>query len=153
MKTTSKISQVEKGFTLVEVLASILIISIIFLGVAQLIAFTNKTAVSNNSKLVTTHLAKATIERIKIEPETYFALDELKTGLTTYSGENCKPDGCEDLYEFIVNDQTYEVEVKISQTDEEKELNLVNVIASVKQKNKKIQSVVEGYVIDETFEQ
>src|SRR5699024_7342090 len=91
----------ENGFTLVEVLASIVIISVIMLGVVQLMSFTNKTAASNNSKLVTTHLAKATIERIKMQPETYFPFNEVVD--KTYTKENCKPEDCEDLYQLQVN--------------------------------------------------
>ena len=54
------------GFTLVEVLAAIVIISIILIGVVNLLHFTNKTAYSNNAKLVSINLAKASIERIKL---------------------------------------------------------------------------------------
>src|SRR5690625_6696683 len=81
----------QKGFTLVEVLASIVIISVILVGVAQLMLFTNKTAVSNNSKLVTTHLAKATMERIKIEPEAYFPFSNVTSEKKEYTKNNCHP--------------------------------------------------------------
>ena len=52
----------ERGFTLVEVLASVVIISIVLIGVVNLLIFTNKTAVSNNDKLVAINLAKASID-------------------------------------------------------------------------------------------
>jgi len=140
----------QKGFTLVEVLASIVIISVILLGVAQLMLFTNKTAVSNNSKLVTTHLAKATMERIKIEPDTYFSFSNVSTEKKEYTKNNCQVENCEELYEFYVNDQTYDVTVQVSQNDEEKELDLINVFVTVQQANKNTKSSVEGYVVDET---
>ena len=146
-------SKFDGGFTLVEVLASILIISIILLGVAQLMLFTNKTATSNNSKLITTHLAKATIERIKIKPEDYFPLDNIGTGRKEYSKNNCQPTGCDQWYELLVNDQTYDVTVEVSQNLEEKELNLINIFVKVKQSNREIQSSLEGYVVHEASDE
>lgn len=140
----------EKGFTLVEVLASILIISIILLGAAQLMMLTNKTATSNNSKLVTTHLAKASIERIKIDPEAYFSFETIEAVEREYTKDNCHPNACADLYEFLVNDEIYDVTLRVSQNLEEKELNLVNIFVKVKQSNKDIQTTVEGYVVHET---
>ena len=140
----------QKGFTLVEVLASIVIISVVLVGVAQLMLFTNKTAVSNNSKLVTTHLAKATMERIKIEPEAYFPFSNVTSEKKEYTKNNCHPTDCEQLYEFYVNDQTYDVTVQVSQNEEESELDLINVFVKVKQTNKSTESCVEGYVVDET---
>lgn len=140
----------EKGFTLVEVLASIVIISILFLGIVQLLNFTNKTAVSNNAKLVSTHLAKATIERIKIKPDEFFPTDEIKT--KTYDKSNCIPAHCEELFTFLVNDEVYDVYVKTSQNTEEYKLNLINVVVTIEQQNKNLTSTVEGYVVNETVE-
>lgn len=138
----------EDGFTLIEVVASIAIMSIILLGVVQLLTFTNKVAESNNSKLVTTHLAKATIERMKIQPETYFNPDELGN----YTIDDCLPDQCSDLYQFLVNDQRYDVAIEANQTAEEKVLHLINVVVTVELANKQTKSTVEGYVIHEASE-
>lgn len=136
-----------EGFTLVEVLASIVIISIILLGVVQLFNFTNKTAVSNNVKLVTTHLAKATIERMKIQSEDYFLPEQINGEPITK--DNCQITNCTTLYQLTVNDETYDVAVIVNQNDEEVELHLINVIVTVIHANKDIKSTVEGYVIDE----
>ncbi|HLS67101.1 MAG TPA: type II secretion system protein [Pseudogracilibacillus sp.] len=132
------------GFTLVEVLASIVIISIIFLGVMQLIHFTNKTAVSNNTKLVTTHLAKATMERIKLTPEEFFPTNNVT--VKTYDKHNCEVENCSNLYSFKVNDNDYDVRVAVSQQEEEKQLNLINVVVYVQSQVKGEESMVEGYV-------
>jgi|SRR5690625_366986 len=132
------------GFTLVEVLASIVIISIIFLGVMQLIHFTNKTAVSNNTKLVTTHLAKATMERIKLTPEEFFPTNNVT--VKTYDKHNCEVENCSNLYSFKVNDNDYDVRVAVSQQEEEKLLNLINVVVYVQSQVKGEESMVEGYV-------
>lgn len=142
-------STYENGFTLVEVLASIVIISVILLGVVNLFSFTSKTAVSNNAKLVTTHLAKATLERVNIQQESYFPLHEVGEEERTYTKsecqayENCQPK----LYQLHVNDQTYDVELKVSQNEDEKELHLINVMVEVKLSKQNIKSTVEGYVI------
>jgi len=135
------------GFTLVEVLASIVIISIILLGVVQLMNFTNKTAITNNVKLVTTHLAKATIERMKIKSEDYFLPEQINGEPITK--ENCQITSCKNLYRLTINDESYDVIVIVSQNSEEVELQLINVIVTVKHSNKNIKSTVEGYVIDE----
>lgn len=151
------------GFTLVEVLTSVVIISIIFISIFHLFTFTTKTANSNKSKLVTTHLAKATIERIKTDHESFFPQEEISEIPKTYDRKMCET--IETLncsqYEFIVNDTTYEVEITFSQDEQkevetddaflvinEKELNLINVLVYVYQvDNEKINSEVEGYVL------
>lgn len=142
----------ENGFTLVEVLASIVIISIILLGVSQLMNFTSKAAETNKTKLVTTHLAKASIERIKIKPEDYFQFSANDAAGKTYTRANCQGNDCS-VYEFDVNDQTYDVEVKVSQSDtkNEKELGLIKVLVKVELRDKYINSQVEGYVSDALF--
>lgn len=139
----------QTGFTLVEILASIVILSVIFIGIFQLFMFTSKTATSNNTKLVTTHMAKATIERIKIDHESFFQQEKVKPDPIIYTKNNCEPNHCEQLYEFFINDNVYEVEVKISQNANEKDLELINVVVTVEQIDKKVKSKVEGYVIYE----
>lgn len=170
IRTSSRFPKNEKGVTLVEVLASIVIISIILLGVFSLLTFTNKTAVSNNAKLVSINLAKATIERMKVKPDDYFYnFEELKAKTaefevvydhedchrshedfhTSESESECK---CETLYLPVVNDQTYHVEITVSQTDEERDLKLLNVVVTVSLAERNIKSVVEGYVNYATYE-
>lgn len=156
IRTSSRFPKNEKGLTLVEVLASIVIISIILLGVFSLLTFTNKTAVSNNAKLVSINLAKATIERMKVKPDDYFYnFEELKAKTAefevVYDHEDCHTSEC-DLYLPVVNDQTYHVEITVSQTDEERDLKLLNVVVTVSLAERNIKSVVEGYVNYATYE-
>lgn len=142
----------EKGFTLVEVLASIVILSIIVIGIFQMFIFSGNTATSNQTKLVTTHLAKATIERIKIDHESFFPIDivEPNNEKHTFNKNNCSNYSNCDLFLVKVNDLDYEIEVTVSQnTEHEKELNLINVIVQVTQPDKNLHSKVEGYVVDE----
>ena len=144
-----KIRSNESGFTLVELLASIIILSIIILGIFQMFIFSAKTATSNQTKLVTTHLAKATIERIKVDAESYFSFDQVEVGNTKiFDKENCTARDCE-LFTMTVNDLSYEVEIEVSQDSAEKDLNLINVIVTVTQPEKKLSSKLEGYVVDE----
>lgn len=150
MKTFQK---KQTGYTLIEVLAAIVIISIILIGVVNLLNFTNKTAYSNNSKLVSINLALATIERIKIQPSDYFKQEDIvEIGkIYTYTSKNC-PTGdekCKSVYQLYVNDQHYEVELKVSQSNEEKMLNLINTVVTVKLNSndeRKIESTMEGYI-------
>lgn len=146
----ANLSRNENGVTLVEVLASLVIVSIILLGVFSLLTFTNKTAVSNNAKLVSINLSKATIERMKVKPEDYVDIEDLKNiseeFTITYDRENCAPENCQDLYTLTVNDQEYDVEIKVSQSTEEKALQLINVVVTVSLPERNINSTVEGYV-------
>lgn len=146
----------EQGVTLIEVLASIVIISIILMGVFSLLIFTNKSAVSNNSKLVSINLAKATIERMKVAPEEFMDMDEIKVKPVpfeeVFNKDNCKPKpNCENLYEHNVNNQTYDVEITVNQTPEEKDLKLVNIVVTISLEKRNINSIVEGYVNYATY--
>lgn len=159
IRTSSRFLKNEKGVTLVEVLASIVIISIILLGVFSLLTFTNKTAVSNNAKLVSINLAKATIERMKVKPDDYFynfekLIEKNAEFEVVYDHEDCRTNEneCETLYLPVVNDQTYHVEITVSQTDEERDLKLLNVVVTVSLAERNIKSVVEGYVNYATYE-
>ena len=154
----------ERGFTLVEVLASVVIISIVLIGVVNLLIFTNKTAVSNNDKLVAINLAKASIERIKIEASDhdyerdgafpYFRLPDEEPDYIgrdannpeQYDGTNCHSDECERFYAPVINDVAYEVYVFVNQTEHEANLNLINVVVRVEHPDKQVSSTVEGYV-------
>ena len=64
------------------------------------------------------------------------------------------PKDCSSLYQLKVNDQTYEVKLQISQNEEEKKLQLINCVVTVKLNDdyRNIESTVEGYVIHENIE-
>src|SRR5699024_3940998 len=98
------------------------------MGIFQMFIFLSKTATSNQTKLVTTHLAKATIERIKVDAESYFTFEEVEVAkIKKIDKENCSGMNC-DLFTMIVNDLSYEVEIEVSQDSAEKDLNLINVV-------------------------
>ena len=93
-----------KGFSLIEVIASVLIITIILLSFFSLLIQTKKTEVRSNETVVATYIAQAvmeeiyylsttmdydknneTIKNLKEHPETYFKDDAHKNTLITNS--------------------------------------------------------------------
>ncbi|WP_062355417.1 type IV pilus modification PilV family protein [Bacillus kwashiorkori] len=126
----------KSGFTLIEVLASLVILSIIILTFLNLFVFTNKTAVTNNDKLVAIHLAKATLERVKIDPFSYID----KPNATLVNNVVTET--------HTINDNHYEVTIHFTQTNDEKNYGLINVLVDVNKLNSNMgtTSQVEGYV-------
>ncbi|KZN96865.1 hypothetical protein AZI98_04600 [Aeribacillus pallidus] len=149
-----KIVKKMDGFTLVEILISLVILSIIILAFLNLFVFTNKTTVVNNDQLVAIHLAKSTMERIKMNPFSY--IDEPDHNRfdqqRNYTADDCTnrsdSEQCRLLFSPLINNKTYEVQVTVSQTADEKKIRLLNVLVEVNLKNSKtpISSKVEGYV-------
>ena len=93
-----------KGFSLIEVIAALLIITIILLSFFSLLIQTKKTEVRSNETVVATYIAQAvmeeiyylsttmdydsnnpTIKRLKNEPEKYFSKETHKNTLITTS--------------------------------------------------------------------
>lgn len=144
----------QSGFTLIEVLASLTILSIILLGVSNLFVFTNQVAVSNNNRLVAINLGKATLERVKMDPFSYFNHPNANPNITNagfeYTNGNCEPDNCSELYSIIINDKEYRVILIVSQENEEqrneKQMQLINVLVKVELPDENINHQVEGYV-------
>lgn len=69
----------DRGMTLVEVVASIVIIAIVLLSVGQIIIQSNKNAHINNDKLVVINLAESVLERLKVQNK--IVEDTLNTGV------------------------------------------------------------------------
>ncbi|WP_077706093.1 type IV pilus modification PilV family protein [Virgibacillus dokdonensis] len=147
----------QRGFTLVEVLASLVMLSVILIGVSQLFIFTNKAAASNNEKLIVLNLSKATMERLKMEPSAFFLPEEITDQQTTFDYETCTRlglSGCKQRYQPTINDRVYSIVITASQsaggrTVHEKSLGLINVMVSVEDETGRINNQVEGYVNDE----
>lgn len=138
----------EKAFTLVEVVASIVIITIVLLSFAQIFIQTNKTAHLNNEKLVVVNLADAVLERERAEPRQ----EKLVTDLTEYfnSEEQKKP--------IVLNGKRYTISYAVTQQAiqkpknsnfTEKELNLIKLVVTVTAPNGKTKGSSEGYVFIE----
>lgn len=145
-----------QGFTLVEVLASLVLLSIILLTFFQLFIFSNKTAVSNNEKLVAVNLAKATLERVKLDPFSY--INEPSSSVNyekkpvTFNQDNCPTNNktCQTLFSIPINDRTYTISVTASQNtaNGEKKLNFITIVIEVQLESSKpaISTKIEGYV-------
>jgi len=136
------------GFSLVEVVASIVLLGIILLSFGQLIIQSNSTALANNDKLVVIHLVDATLERLKIENHIVkeaYEKTEPQSGtspcwkdinLTNYS-----------LSQINVNETNYIVTACITEESASVlNLGLVNVLVEIEDEHGKRKSDIEGFV-------
>jgi prepilin-type N-terminal cleavage/methylation domain-containing protein len=132
----------ERGMTLIEVVASIVIISIVLISFFQLFTQGNTVAARNNEKLVVINLANAELERLKItEPSVVFG-----TGTNKLN----KP-GNTNVYnpnhytkQTTINGSQYEVLIHATGYDADAKLVIVEVTATGK--NNVPKSKVEGYL-------
>lgn len=164
----------ERGLTLVEVIASIVIIAIVLLSMAQLVIQSNKTTAINNEKLVVIDLAEAVLERLKAESHVVKQTIEsapdpdaeieipLKTDSYSINFSNLKKEEIsgKDYYFIEMNNETYQVIARTKKSEESiAKLKLKPVVVVVKRVeiiedehgNKSIneligKSEIEGYV-------
>lgn len=128
--------QNEKAFTLVEVIASIVLISIVLLSFVQIFIQTNQVANTNTEKLVVINLADAQLERLQIDSTELANIGTSR--LSTASGVSLNP--------ILLNNKTYEVNVKLHPNATDKNLKLYNLVVTVTAQDGKTKSSVEGYV-------
>jgi len=147
--------QPEKGFSLVEVVVSLALISIVLLSFYPFLINSKKMSDSNMERLVVINLADATLERLKVDPYSYIEKpsDEPepeylvgKSKEKSYTWSNCSSEECKALYSILLNEKKYNIDVKASQNSEEGTSQLIRIIVTVKNINKKISYSVEGYV-------
>lgn len=124
----------EKGLTLVEVLAALVILSIVLMSFTTVFANTNRMAVSNSEKLVVINLADAYLERVKMTPSDY---------IDVYPPTRLLESKQKPPFFLTMNNKTYEVLVKIKK---DTSLPLLNVVVTVKAVESNISSSVEGFV-------
>lgn len=120
----------EQGFTLVEVVASLAIITIILLSFSSIFITNNKQAITNNEKLVIINLADAQLERIRAIAEKIDATTEIPESI-------------------VMNNKTYLITVDYEQTVEEQKMGIQNVLVTVSTDDNKLSTSVEGYVVYE----
>lgn len=131
-----------RGFTLIEVLASIVILSILATVFFHMFVFSQKTTTNSKEKLVAINVAQGVLERIK-----YGAHDEI-TAPGTYTVANCTSSSdptCEARYIITVNDIHYTIEIQIG-GKVDSEMNLHSAKVFVYDDDRKIQSTVKGFV-------
>lgn len=144
----------EKGFTLIEVIASIVLISIVLLSFSLIFIQTNKTAAHNNEKLVTINLADAALAKVRAKSYTKITtpgatLQDYFIDKTTTNKKLMDPP-----LEIEMNGKTYTVTYKPSQSKvapsnsnySEEQLNLIKVVVTVTSPDGKIKGSSEGYV-------
>ncbi|WP_185960034.1 type IV pilus modification PilV family protein [Planococcus soli] len=137
----------ERGFTLVEVLAALVILSIVLMSFMAVFANTNRIAVNNSEKLVIINLADAYLERVKINPTEFI-------GKLPPTMVNCPPPETAKKCATItvspapppINGKSYSVTLQIKQDLNEKSLLLLSTVVTVKSPDTKVSSSVEGYV-------
>ncbi|MGA4718551.1 type IV pilus modification PilV family protein [Fictibacillus nanhaiensis] len=135
----------EKGFSLIEVLISLIILSVSVIGISQFFNQANQISTGNNNKLVATNLARMTLERLQNDYGAY----EMKAVPKTYEKSACTSPSCRDMYETLINNNTYETKITVKpQKGKESSINLFPVKVTIQyMSNQKVQSTsVEGYV-------
>jgi prepilin-type N-terminal cleavage/methylation domain-containing protein len=137
----------EKGFSLIEVLISLFILSTSVLAISHFFHQANEISTGNNNKLVATHLARMTLEKVKYD---YSSFEITKTA-NHYDISICTTTQCERLFQPMINNIVYNIAIEVkSQTAGEEEINLfpikVTVLYQAKQQTKS--TTVEGYVTD-----
>ena len=145
----------EKGFSLLEVVAAFVLITIILLSFYPLINNAKKVSASNIERLVVINLAEATLNRLKINKTAYIEnpadnpsyLFEVggKEG-KEYSLEDCMVEKCKTLYTINLNGRNYYFKVQASQTKEDSQKNLISIMVTAKNEKGNISYSVEGYV-------
>lgn len=133
-----KVLQKENGFSLIEVVASIVIITIILFSFFQLFIQSNKTAAYNNEKLVLINLADGQLERI--QALSFSNITELRGYI---SSTNYIPIQLNNK-EYIVKIEETNYKVNGNQKQSFSDYNLVHLSVCVSINNSK--SVAEGYV-------
>jgi prepilin-type N-terminal cleavage/methylation domain-containing protein len=137
----------EKGFSLIEVLISLTILSVSVIGISQFFSQANQISAGNNSKLVAINLARMTLERIQLDYESFKITSDPKT----YDKLVCISEGCLGLYEMMINNKPYEIKIEVKdQVGEEAFLNLfpIKVIVQYEMNERIKTTAVEGYVKD-----
>lgn len=137
----------EKGFTLVEVLVSLTLLTSVVLAASYFFTQSNTVSSYNNQKLVAVNLARATLERIQLAPDAY-----ITNGLSgsPYSFQKCQNQGGTSCgnYQVMINNHEYRIDIIVSQDQNEADIELADIQVDVALLNSKIAitSSVEGYV-------
>lgn len=150
--------QSEKGFSLLEVVVSLVLISIVLLSFYPFLINSKKMSDSNMERLVVINLADATLDRLKANQNDYIQMpSEIPspaylyttrntTGVKVYNSSNCANQNDCGVYFITLNDKDYSVEIKATQNSVEANSKLIAILITVKNQSKKISYSVEGYV-------
>lgn len=131
----------EKGFNLIEVIASLVIIAIVLISFSHFFISNNKAAANNNDRLIAINLVEAELERLKLQP---FA-DSTLISKPTSKISSTEKTITRDFVQEGSSKSQYKVVFKFSQTDSEFKKNLINVQVSVTYKESTANT--EGYLV------
>lgn len=130
----------EKGLTMIEVIASVIIITIVLLSIAQLIIRSNITATYNNEKLVAIDLAESILEHLRLENHvvkqtidqtTETDINPIEIPLKDI-GLTAKDTIDKTIYITEMNNQTYQVEAFVlPSNDEHKKVGMYLIVVKV----------------------
>jgi prepilin-type N-terminal cleavage/methylation domain-containing protein len=136
----------EKGFSLIEVLASLSILSISVIAISHFFLQSEEISAGNNRKLVAANLARMTLDRVQQNYTSYGI--KVPNGEDTFSLSHCHDlpsDDCENLYSTIINNTKYEINLFIKEsTEKEVDMSILPVTVTISYLDK--QTSVEGYV-------
>jgi prepilin-type N-terminal cleavage/methylation domain-containing protein len=135
-----------RGFTLIEVLASIIILSVIITSFFQFFIFSQKTTTNNQDKLIAINIAQKVLEQIKEEagkPDSstdksqYWSVSHPNDHnyVKTYEGES---------YKESVDGKTYSIKIAVAEEKPENRLYMITV--TVNGNNGISKSTVKGLV-------
>ena len=137
------------GLTLVEVIASIVIITIILLSFSQVFIQTNKTAAINNEKLIVINLADAYLERLIAEGIENKGFTNVKDYFSDYPRTiklSTDPNSSEYTV-YITASNNNAVSNSVTTELDQMKVNVVVKVVSKKNIGKReISSQTEGYV-------
>jgi prepilin-type N-terminal cleavage/methylation domain-containing protein len=140
----------EKGFSLIEVLVSLSILSVSVIAFSNLFIQADGISSNNNQKLVATNLARMTLDRIQQKPLDYGIKVPIQE--TVYSNEQCHAltvEECSNFYTTIINNTKYSINVN-TKLGNSKEVNAklfpITVTVSYRVNERTKGSSVEGYV-------
>lgn len=147
-----KVLKEERGFSLIEVVAAIVIIGIVLLSFSQLFIQSNKIAHKNNEKLTTINLADAMLVRLKSESFTHNP--NISNVNDYFKDSNSDPTQKKPPTLIKMNNKEYVVSYVASQSNSkinnstysETNLKLVKVVVTVTAPDGKTKGSSEGYV-------
>ncbi|MER2008533.1 MAG: prepilin-type N-terminal cleavage/methylation domain-containing protein [Psychrobacillus sp.] len=148
-----KVLKEERGFSLIEVVASLIIITIVLLSFSQLFIQSNKIVHKNNEKLITVNLADAMLVRLKSES---FSYNPDFSNVNEYFKDTIETDPVKKKPPTLIkmNNKEYVVSYVSSQSNSkiinsnysETNLKLVKVVVTVTAPDGKTKGSSEGYV-------
>ena len=137
----------ERGFSLVEILCSIVILGLVATVFFQFFLFSQKTTTSSQEKLVAINIAQGVLERMNhrgyleiTEPEDPESIAYPKT----YSTSTCNVTECP-KYTFRINNVDYKIVIEVGEKPDSK-LRIRSVVVKVLDADNKPQSSVKGFV-------